>query len=176
MHVSPLTLTPRSLPGHPLVTPRAEHPPGDPYLRFQLADGVMAILSMQQVQEVHTLPAHRLTPMPNLARCVLGLMNRRSQVIWVIDLAQLLDIASLSTNYQHYSIVIVRVGDLVLALAVSSIQGFFWLPATSIHPIQGQLSPTLKRYLQGCAIQEQEVLLVLDAEAILHSTALHTSP
>ncbi|MDX2228145.1 MAG: chemotaxis protein CheW [Leptolyngbyaceae cyanobacterium bins.349] len=174
MDVSPLSLSPRSLPFTPPATLR-ERPPGDPYLRFQLAEGVTAVLPMQQVQEVHRLPVHRLTPLPNLPGCVLGLINRRSQVLWVVDLAHLLDITYLGANQQQYHLAIIRSGQLMLALAVAHIHGSFWLPPEAIHAHAGQLSPALQAHLQGCAMYDQEILLVLNPEAILHSSALHTS-
>jgi twitching motility protein PilI len=164
------------LPASPPATNQPDRRFGDPYLRFQLTDGVEAVLAMQKVQEVHTLPAHRLTPMPNMPGCVLGLMNRRSHVIWVVDLAKVLDVASLGTNHQQYNLVIARSGDLVLALAVPAISGFFWMPAEAIRPLQGQLSATLETCLQGCAMYDQDILLVLNPEAILHSATLHASP
>ena len=171
MQLLPPAFQTRSLPNSLLPQPsnRPDRPPGDPYLRLQLADGIAAVVSMQQVQEVHTLPTHRLTSMPNMPRCVLGLMNRRSHVIWVVDLAQLLDVANLGVNHQHYHLVIIRIDNLVLALAVTVIHGFFWLPSEAIYSHQGQLPARLQSYIQGYASHEQEILLVLDSEAILHS-------
>lgn len=165
-----------TLPTSAITPNRPERPAGDPFLRFQLAEGVNAILAMQQVQEVHTLPGDRLTPLPNMPACVLGLMNRRSRVLWVIDLAHLMGIANLGNNHQQYNLVIVRVGELALALAVQQIGGFFWMPPEMIQPPHSQFSPLLQTHLQGCAVHEQDVLLVLSAEAILHSSLLHTSP
>ncbi|MBF2026348.1 MAG: chemotaxis protein CheW [Oscillatoriales cyanobacterium C42_A2020_001] len=158
-----------------IASNRPERPVGDPFLRLQLAEGVNAVFAMQQVQEVHTLPADRLTPLPNLPACVLGLMNRRNCVLWVVDLAFLLGIANLGANHQQYNLVIVRVGELALALAVQHISGFFWMPAEVIQPPHSQFSPLLQTHLQGCAVHEQDILLVLSAEAILHSSLLHTS-
>lgn len=170
MNTSALTLS------SSFLSSRSERPIGDPYLRFQLTEGVDAVLAMQQVQEVYTLPTHRLTPMPNLPTCILGLMNRRSQVLWVVDLLQLLGTSSLGTNCPHYNLVLARSGELVFGLAVQQIEGFFWMPQTAIQSPPSQLSPTLQTYLRGCTVQDQEILLVLDAEAILHSSALRSSP
>lgn len=152
---------------------RPERMGGDPYLRLELVEGVRAVLAMPQVQEVTTLPAQRLTPMPNLPSCLLGLMNHRSQVIWVVDLAEVLGLPRLDVQYQAYNLVLIRTGNLVLALAVRSILGFFWLPPESIHPTHGQISASLQPYLDGYALHDNDVLLVLKAAAILHSTALH---
>ncbi|EKQ71301.1 chemotaxis signal transduction protein [Leptolyngbyaceae cyanobacterium JSC-12] len=166
-----------TLPTTSAIAPnRSERPPGDPFLRFQLADGVNAVLAMQQVQEVHILPVDRLTPMPNMPACVLGLMNRRSHVLWVVDVAYLLGIANLGSNHQHYNLVITRVGEVPLALAVQQISGFFWMPSDGIQPPPSEFSPLLQSHLQGYAVHEQDVLLVLSAEAILHSSILHPSP
>jgi len=48
------------------------------------------MFGMKQVQKVLVLLPKRLAPMPNMPACILGLTNRRSRVLWVADLANLL--------------------------------------------------------------------------------------
>ena len=57
---------------------------GTGHLRVSLFDGVSVLIPMVYVQEVMALPAHRLSALPNLPSPVLGLMNRRSQVLWLV--------------------------------------------------------------------------------------------
>lgn len=149
---------------------------GDAYLRFELCANTPAVLIMRHVQEAMVLPSRRLTPMPNMPACMLGLMNRRSRVVWVVDLAQLLGVSRLDANLQHYHLVIVQVGAVTLGLAVQQVEGITWLDTGRIQS-PGQVLPSLVPYLKGCALQSreqtQEVLLVLDAESITQSSILH---
>jgi twitching motility protein PilI len=131
---------------------------------------------MRYVQEAMVLPARRLTPMPNMPACMLGLMNRRSRVMWVIDLSQMLGLPALDANTQQYNLVLVQVGAIALGLAVQQVEGITWINPDQIHPSIGQVLPSLAPYLRGCTVQQQnqrqEMLLVLDAETIAQSPIL----
>jgi positive phototaxis protein PixI len=146
---------------------------GDGYLRVQLLPDVDALLPMLQVQEVVSLPASRLAPMPNMPPCILGLMNRRSQVLWVVNLVQLLGLPSLPQTQRDYSLVVIRSAGLTLALVVQQIKNHSWIAPESIQPVPEQLSPRLQPYLRGCLLEETALALVLDADAIANSAALH---
>ena len=148
---------------------------GDAYLKFQFGQQTTAVLSMSQAQEVFVLPVGRLTAMPNMPPFVLGLLNRRSKVLWVIDLAQMLGLPGVPSNIQHYNSVIINNGSASLLLIVQAVEGVVRLTPESLQPPLGQVSSGLVPYLRGCVLQEQEILLVLDAEAILRSPLLHNA-
>jgi twitching motility protein PilI len=150
---------------------------GEAFLKFQLARQTPAVFSMKSVQEVTVLPARRLTPMPNMPALMLGLMNRRSRVMWVIDLPQLLGVSTLDANVQQYPLILIQVGSVPLGLAVHQVEGITRLEPEAIQPPPGQIAASLVPYLQGCILQEQdhkqEILLVLDAEAVIQAPVLH---
>lgn len=147
---------------------------GDTYLKFQLEQQTPAILSMEQAQEVIIVPAGRITPMPNMPECVLGLLNRRNRVLWVIDLAQMLQLQPLDTNVQQYHIVILRAGQGPLGLVVQEVKGVTRFTLDCIQSPMGLVTSGLTPYVQGCILQHKEIILVLDAEAIVHSPILHS--
>lgn len=164
-------------PLHP--SPSSPKGTGDAYLKFQLCPQTLAIFSMKHVQEAIMLPVRRLSPMPNMPPHLLGLMNRRSRVVWVVDLAQLLGLAILDLPIQYYRLVMIQVGAVPLALAVQHIEGIMWADPDAVQSPIGQVPSTLVPYLQGCLLQRQEqsqdILMVLDAEAIAHSLRLWSS-
>lgn len=158
-----------------LPTDRSTQPLGEAYLKFRLNSQTPAVFSMRSVQEALVLPARRLTPMPNMPAAMMGLMNRRSRVVWVVDLAQLLDLSVLDLNAQQYTLILVQVGTVPLGLAVQQVEGMIRLQSDEIQPPVGQISTALVPYLRGCALQEQhkpEMLLVLEAEAIVQAPIL----
>jgi positive phototaxis protein PixI len=142
---------------------------GDPYLQFQLATTTIAGLSMRQIQEVRILPVHRLTPIPNMPSYVLGLMNQRSRVRWVIDLAQLMGLPGLQPSLRQYELMLIRIGTISLGLAVQKIETAIWVDPNSIQSVPNYVEPALLPYLQGCMLQSQTVLLILDMETIAQS-------
>lgn len=105
--------------------------------------------------------------------CVMGLVNRRSKVLWVIDLARMLGLPPIEINVQHYNIVIISNGTSTFGVIVQAVEGVVRLTAESIQSPLAQVSSSLVPYLRGCVLQEQEILLVLDAEAIMLSPLLN---
>ena len=148
---------------------------GDPYLRLQLDRQTQAVLPMEDTQEVLVVPVGRIMPMPNMPACVLGLLNQRSRVFWVIDLPQMLELQALDTEVQQYNLAIVRVGNIPLGLVVEKVKGVMRFTADLMQSPIGTVAPGLIPYLRGCLLQKTEVLLVLDAEAIVRSPILHSS-
>lgn len=146
---------------------------GDPYLRVQVGTQSSAALVMRHVQEVMVLPIRRLTPMPNKPACLLGLTNRRSRVLWVVDLARMLGLGALQANVQQHSVVVVQVGNIPLGLAIQQVEEITWIPSDAIQATPGQVTQGLLPYLQGCWVQPQGVVLILDAPAIVRSQLLH---
>ncbi len=148
---------------------------GDPYLRLQLDRQTQAVLPMEDTQEVLVVPVGRIMPMPNMPACVLGLLNQRSRVFWVIDLPQMLELQPLDTEVQQYNLAIVRVGNIPLGLVVEKVKGEMRFTADLMQSPIGTVAPGLIPYLRGCLLQKTEVLLVLDAEAIVRSPILQSS-
>lgn len=151
---------------------RTQNTIGETYLKIQLGLKTSAVLSTKHVQEALVLPAHQLTPMPNMPACMLGLINRRSRVLWVIDLAQILGLPNPETSSQQNSLVLLQVGSISLALLVKQIEGIAGFTAETIQSPPGYVTSALVPYLRGCILQKQEILLVLDAEAIVQSPVL----
>ncbi|MCU0526786.1 MAG: chemotaxis protein CheW [Elainella sp. Prado103] len=155
---------------------RATKAVGDAYLKFRLNAKTPAAFAMRSVQEALILPNRRLTPMPNMPAPMLGLMNRRSRVLWVVDLSQLLGLPALEPNIQQHTLILVQVGTVPLGLAVQQVEGMIRLQPQEVQPPIGQISISLLPYLRGCALQSQEtkpeMMLVLDAEAIVQAPIL----
>jgi positive phototaxis protein PixI len=151
---------------------------GDAYLKFRLNAQTLALFSMRAVQEALVLPTRRLTPIPNLPPALMGLMNRRSRVIWVVDLGQLLELSTLDFNAQQHNVILIQMDTLPLGLAVQQVEGIVRLEASQIQPPIEQVSMALLPYLRGCALQQAqtpEMLLVLDADAIVQAPILRHS-
>jgi positive phototaxis protein PixI len=146
----------------------------DSYLKFQLNQQTAAVLSMKHTQEAILVPIESVTSMPNMPTCILGLMNWRSRIIWVIDLPRMLNLESLDYRLRQYSTLVIQVESLVLGLVVQEIKGTTKFIADEIHSPIGQVASSLVPYLCGCVVQQEEILLVLDAQAIGQSSILRS--
>ncbi|MEO1402014.1 MAG: chemotaxis protein CheW [Cyanobacteria bacterium J06635_1] len=145
---------------------------GEAFLKFQLAPQVPAMFPARTVQEATVVPTPRITAMPNMPACMLGLINRRSQVLWVANLVRLLGLPIPERGSQQYSLITIQAGNMPLALKVETIDGIIHIPPETIQPPPSHANPVVLPYLKGSAIYQDESILILDAEAILQSSAL----
>jgi positive phototaxis protein PixI len=145
---------------------------GDPYLKVQITPQQAAVLPMGQAQEAIAIPTGRVTPMPNMPPCVLGVFNHKSRVFWVIDLPYFLGLARQNLNVQQYKIAIIKSGKTPLGLVVPEIHGVVRFATEAIQPPIGEILPGLTSYLHGCLMQGAETLWILDPEAIINSSDL----
>ena len=148
-----------------------KEPIGDRYLSFYLNRQTPALLLMEYAQEVIIVPTSRLSPMPNMPECVLGLLNRRSRVLWVVNLAQLLELPASESSDRQYQIIIIHVKQVKLALVVQSVEGVKYFPHQN-NQAPTEIFARLTPYLSGCIAQGDETLIVLDAEKIANSPNL----
>lgn len=145
-----------------------------PYLKLQLGQNIPAVLSMENTQEVLTIASKKITPMPNLPECFIGLLNQRSRIFWIINFPQMLGLPPVDINLQQYSLALICVNKIPLGLVVPAIKGVVRLITEEIQSPIGNVTPGLVPYLQGCLLQENSIVLVLDPEAIVASPILHS--
>jgi positive phototaxis protein PixI len=146
----------------------------DTYLKFQLNQQTTAVLSINHTQEAIIVPVESVTAMPNMLAYVLGLMNWRSRIIWVIDLPKMFNLEGINHRLQQYNIIVVKVESIILGLVVQEIKGTTKLMADDIHSPVGQVAGSLVPYLRGCVEQKEEILLVLDAQNIVNHANAHS--
>jgi positive phototaxis protein PixI len=141
------------------------------YLEFQLGSKSSLALPMASTQEVLTMRAQQVTPMPLMPACVLGLSNRRSRVSWVVDLSMMLGFKPIDSNVHQYTIIQIQAEGIPLSLAVQQVRGVIRLTNERIQsPLEAETpSPELTPYLRGFLPYGESILTVLDATAIVSS-------
>ena len=142
---------------------------GDAYLKLQLDLTTVSALLLDHIQEVLVIPVEQITFMPNMPDCVLGLINRRNKVLWLVDFPQMMGLESLERDVRQYHIAIARLENVLLGLAVKQVRGVIRLTAAEIESPQDDDAPNLKPYLKGRFLEQGESLMVLDAKAIINA-------
>ena len=153
-------------------TKRSSRTTGDMFLRFQLDRQTTAVVPMLQTQEAIVLPAGRISTIPNLPAPVMGLFNRRSSLLWLVDLPDILGLEPIDRHAHSYDVALLKVGQTPLAVAVRSILGVTRFAKEEIESPIGSFNPAFTPYLHGWILREQELVLVLDPEAIINSKVL----
>ena len=154
---------------------------GDRYLRFQLTDEWTAIFPFDSICETIQIPATRITPLPNLPACALGLVNAFNKVFCAIDLAQLLGVGLLASNPRDYSLMAARAipaeeshqtaiteEEPVLGLVVHQVLGVINILPDAIEATPKDLPGSLVPYVQGMS----SGALLLDIDAVIAAPGL----
>jgi len=144
------------------------------YLKFAIDPYTIGLLESEFTQEVITIRASDVNPVPNKPSCILGIISRRRHVYWAIDLAMLLGLQPLDQHIELYEVIIVRVQEKALALVVPSILGVVNIPSDR-HQSDATLTPaSLKPYLSGYVNEGGEITYLFRADSILRSAILHS--
>ncbi|WP_024547043.1 chemotaxis protein CheW [Picosynechococcus sp. NKBG15041c] len=165
-----------------------EEKTGDRYLKFEFSPQQSGLISLEYVHEALRVPTRLVTPIPNMPDSVVGFMNSRNQVFFVVDLAQMLQLPATTANRQYYPVVTVRQSAAsqaqdvylnqtdedtsLLGLVVHAIQGVIRLNAEEIASPIEEFSEELTPYLKGCFVQDGQSVPVLDVQAIATAKTL----
>lgn len=144
----------------------------DVYLKLKINRATTAIMTSKYTQEVMVLEAESLTAIPNMPPCILGLMNWHNRILWVVDLARMLNLESMD-KFCQYAVVIIQIESSLLALVVQEVKGTSKFIVNDIQSAVDKVISSLLPYVQGCIVEQEELLLVLDVPAILDSPVLH---
>lgn len=146
------------------------------YLQFGIDPHTTGLLESEFTQEVLTMQATHVMPVPNKPSCILGILSRHRRVYWAIDLAMLLGLQPLDQNIQLYEVILTSARELSLALIVPSIIGIVHLPSTNFENDIFAMPTNLKPYLKGYIHNKESegISYLLKAENILQSTILHS--
>jgi positive phototaxis protein PixI len=156
------------------------------YVACDLGADKPLLISTRQAKEVLDVPFSQVSALPNMPAPVLGLFNRRSRVIWLVDLAQLLGLPPLMPTTELYRVIVLSLtassgtghttnsqsGPMLMAIAVANLRGSLRLPPDRIQPPSEHLSPQLLPYLTGCLPSQNELMLVLDGDRLTRSPLL----
>ncbi len=135
----------------------------DTYILFELNGAAFGVRS-SEVQHVEML--EHITPVPNTAPAVDGVVFSRGQVFPALNLRARFGLprqpATPSTR-----LIFLRVRDRVVALIVDSAREFERIPATEIRPVEATLVGVEGNYVEGVATVKSRSVLILDVGKVL---------
>lgn len=153
------------------------------FLRLHLIPDTTAMLSVNQITEVLTIPTTQVVPIPHMPAWVLGVYNWRGEILWITDLGHLLGLTPLSqhtTHHSTYTAVVIRdtqykstlgqhTNDKVLGLLVNRVEDLeSFNPDVIQSPPQSAVKPELVPFLRGYWLKPSgEILVVLDGNSII---------
>jgi positive phototaxis protein PixI len=159
-----------------LASPQEE----EEFLRFSLDAYFNNLLPVSQLAEVLTIPIGRILPISHINAWVMGVYNWRGEIIWMVDLGQLVGLRPLheqNTFPSSYQAIVLRVplglGDgrdenQTIGVVVSQIGNIERYNPNSIEPPSRSTPSELTSFLRGYFLNTNcETLAVFDSKLIL---------
>lgn len=145
--------------------------PGEQYLIFSL-EGFECAFKAEHVQGVERLPD--VTPVPNVAYWIDGVIHSRGHIISVVDLRSFLGLERLPVS-SRTRLVIGRVRELVIGLVVDGVSEMRGILPNMIQlqQITRALPGWATPYVGGLAIIGVRSILLIDMEQLLLSEKMH---
>ncbi len=153
----------------------------DDYFFVQLRQSIKVVLPLNSVKEVISLSYGEVCPIPGVAPALLGVVNQRGKLLWVLDLGDLLKIPPSVENLRSQADLTLlvlknRINERQVGCVVAALKGVVALDSTELQALDPQnLTPTLKAFSSAIAIVEQEAVAALDINAILNNIQTENS-
>jgi purine-binding chemotaxis protein CheW len=135
----------------------------DSFVLFELAGTTYAVRSgdVQQIEMIE-----HITPVPNSAEAVEGVVFSRGQVIPAINLRTRFGFSKIEYDVRA-RLVVVNVRGRNIGLIVDAAREFKRIPAAAINPPSETLSGTSGRYLEAIATLDDRLILLLNLDELV---------
>lgn len=128
-------------------------------------------LPLELVVDVDSLDRFGISPVPVAPRSILGQINWRGEILPVLELASVLEIAVLF----HQEIVVVQIEGMKVGIAVNRIFDVFYLPSLEIETLPIAIGNNLNRYLRGVSRYADRSMYLLKLQELIAEEFLPTS-
>src|SRR5229473_3149065 len=140
---------------------------GEQYLVFSLLECELA-LKAEHIDGVERLAD--VTPVPNVASWISGVINLRGSIASVVDLRSFLGMERLPFN-PRTRLLSVKYNEMVIALVVDSVSEMIPIPPSAINGIvrQANIPQWLASYASGSTLVGNRYIILLDTARLLFS-------
>lgn len=151
------------------------------YFYVQLLQSLGVVLPLECTQEVMLLERGEICPIPGVASALIGVVNQRGRMLWVLDLSDLLGLSlspsgrlSRTKTQDSLTTLLITPNSNKAALGttqptlacVVAIKRVVSLNPATFKAVPTRLSPALKRFFTGVVKIENSVVAVLNVNAI----------
>ena len=140
------------------------------YIIFELAGAQYGIASNEVL---HIEMLEHITPVPNTAAAVEGVVFSRGQVIPALNLRVRFGLAR-EPHTPRTRLILIKVQQRTVALIVDVAREFRVIPADAIRPVEETLHGIRGNYVRGVATVNNRLILLLDLRAVLAQDEIPT--
>lgn len=138
----------------------------DPYILFELAGTTYGIPTavVQQMEMIE-----HITPVPNTAEFVEGVVFSRGQVIPAVNLRVRFGFEKIAYDVRT-RLIVIHTGNRTVGLIADTAREFVSISSNMVQPPPEGISGLSGRYLTGIAMLGNRMVLILNVEEILNFT------
>ncbi len=143
------------------------------YFQIQLESSKHTLaIPLEYTLEVLKQEPEQICPIPGVGRVLVGVLNYRGRLLWIVDLNRLLQPSLPAKKYQVHekvTIIVIKNKQQQIGCLISQLKGIITLDNNLFKPIIS----VRKNYLKSQAKVESELIILLDIEEIfnnLHNT------
>ena len=151
------------------------------FLRFGLEGKIQGLLPISQLTEVLTIPRSRILPIPHTLPWVMGVYNWRGEILWIVNLGQLVGLGGsqqTGTIASSYKAIVLQLPssqqtkdfahNQTLGLVVNQIEDVEWCDPTLIELPSASTTSKIIPFLRGYYPKASgEALAVFAGDSIL---------
>ncbi|BAY09553.1 chemotaxis protein CheW [Calothrix sp. NIES-2098] len=145
------------------------------FLSFNLGTNDLAVIQLQHIAEVLQVSLTEICGVPQMPNCVLGIYNWRGEMLWLVDLEEMLGYPPLlqapNLVSKMMAIVLENEGK-YLGLLVRQLTDIEWLNTEQMKTPSAELFyPAMSPFVEGYFIKPDEgIAFNLDALAIIQAS------
>jgi positive phototaxis protein PixI len=138
--------------------------------------GERALIEAEIVAEIITVPESEILPVPQMPYCVMGIYSWRSEMLWIVDLENLLGYppsltekkAELESESSKLLVMIVQLQGQTLGLVISNVSHIIQKDIKELNTSSSELfAEDLQPFLQGYFNDENnEIAMLIEAKEI----------
>lgn len=159
------------------------------FLQFQLGksekvhkstlQGDISLLDAELVTEVISIAPQDILPVPQMFYCVLGIYSWRSEMLWIVDLENLLGYPpplAEDNSHRELLIMVVQYEGQSIGLVVSGIDNLIEHDLSKFKPSSIEIfSEDVLPFLQGYFTSaDNDIIMLIDAEEIFNFFSIKT--
>ena len=137
----------------------------DSFILFELAGASYGVRSrfVQQMEMIE-----QITPVPNAQAFVEGVIFSRGQVIPALNLRVRFGFEKIPYDLRT-RLIVINTGTRVLGLIVDTAREFVIIPPDAIHPPHEAITGLSGQYLEGIAMIDERIVLILSLDEVMNS-------
>lgn len=145
------------------------------FLSFSLGVRDTAVIPLEQITEVVQIPLTEICGVPQMPNCVVGIYNWRGEMLWLVDLEEMLGYPPLlqGSNFlsKMMALVLEHEGK-YLGILIRQLMDIDWLDTQRMkQPSEEVFYPEMTPFLRGYFINDAEQMIFnLDASAMLQTS------